>query len=65
MNKSAVAFALVLASFHASAARAQHHTYPAIGEYMMPRDAETALAKSAAPPHIPVDDTLAITSQQR
>jgi hypothetical protein len=32
--------------------RAQEHKYPPIGEYLMAADAETALAKSAAPPNV-------------
>jgi hypothetical protein len=32
--------------------RAQEHKYPPIGEYLMEADAETALAKSAAPPNV-------------
>jgi hypothetical protein len=40
---------LLLASLDAPAVRAQGRTYPQISEYMMARDAEIALARSAAP----------------
>jgi hypothetical protein len=55
MNKSAIApiaLALLFASFEPSAARAQNRTYPPLSEYMMTREAEVALAKSAAPSNI-------------
>lgn len=38
-----------VASLGSAVARAQAPKYPAIDEYLMPRDAEIALARSAAP----------------
>jgi len=40
---------LLAASFEAAVAKGQAPKYPPIDQYMMPRDAEIALAKSAAP----------------
>ncbi len=40
---------LLAASLDTAAARAQMNKYPPIDKYLMPRDAEIALAKSAAP----------------
>src|SRR5262249_29516946 len=40
------------ASLHVVAVRAQGNTYPPLSEYMMPRDSEIALARSAAAPNI-------------
>jgi hypothetical protein len=40
---------LLAASLDAAAARGQAQKYPPIDQYLMPRDAEIALAKSAAP----------------
>ena len=52
MKKSTLVLVLLLASLYASAAWAQSPKYPALSEYMMPRDAEVALAGSAAPRNI-------------
>jgi hypothetical protein len=41
-----------LTALSASAARAQAPTYPPLREYMMPRDSEIAMARSAAPGNI-------------
>jgi len=49
---SAVLPLLLWAGLAASAARAQSPKYPPISEYLMPPDAEIALARSAAPPAI-------------
>lgn len=43
---------LLLTSFAALGAPAQEMKYPPVGEYLMPQDAEIALAKSAAPDNI-------------
>src|SRR5258707_6399849 len=51
MKKSTLVLVLLLASLYASA-WAQSPKYPALSEYMMPRDAEVALAGSAAPRNI-------------
>src|SRR3989442_4226517 len=40
---------LLLASLGASALGAQSGNYPPLSQYLMPRDAEIALARSAAP----------------
>jgi len=52
MKKPILMLILLLASLDASAAWAQSTKYPALSEYMMPRDAEVALAGSAAPRNI-------------
>ena len=43
---------LLLISFAVAGAEAQEVKYPSLNEYLMPRDAEIALAKSAAPDNI-------------
>ena len=43
---------LLLIGLGAAGANAQEAKYPPLSEYMMPRDAEIALAKSAAPDHV-------------
>ncbi|HEV8579858.1 MAG TPA: hypothetical protein VGX68_12350 [Thermoanaerobaculia bacterium] len=43
---------VLLLALLAAPAMAQSPKYPPLGEYMMPRDAETALARSAAPANI-------------
>jgi hypothetical protein len=49
MKKPALMWLLMLTSLGASPVWAQTPTYPPLSEYMMPRDAEIALARSAAP----------------
>jgi hypothetical protein len=49
MKAPIFALASLLASVNASALLAQSANYPPLGEYLMPRDAEIALAISAAP----------------
>jgi hypothetical protein len=44
----------------AGALQAQSAHYPPLNEYLMPRDAEVALARSAAPPNISGDATLKV-----
>ena len=52
MKKTMVVLALLLASLEPAPARAQGAKYPPLSDYLMPRDAETALARSAAPGNI-------------
>lgn len=49
MKTPIVTLASFLVSVNASALLAQSANYPPLGEYLMPRDAEIALARSAAP----------------
>ena len=50
-RRSIHAVALLLVTLTATAAQAQKSaSYPPIADYLMPRDAEIALARSAAPP---------------
>jgi hypothetical protein len=49
MKKPAVMWLLLLTSLDASTAWAQKPAYPPLSQYMMARDAEIALARSAAP----------------
>ena len=46
------ALLLLLASIDATTARAQAFRYPPLSEYLMPKETEVALAKSAAPASI-------------
>jgi hypothetical protein len=50
-------------SLGATAAWAQTATYPPIEAYLMPRDAEIALAKSAAPGHVSDRATIKVLSK--
>src|SRR5215212_9489028 len=52
MRTRSIALAAALATLAASAAGAQGSNYPPIDRYLMPRDAEVALARSAAPPNV-------------
>jgi len=52
MKKVGCALFLLLFTFTGSCALAQAPNHPPLSEYMMPRDAEIALAKSAAPANI-------------
>jgi hypothetical protein len=49
MKKYELALLSLAASLGAVAVQAQGSKYPPLGEYLMPRDAEIALARSAAP----------------
>jgi hypothetical protein len=49
MKKTVLVLVAILGSLTVSAVWTQGRTYPALSEYMMPRDAEMALARSAAP----------------
>src|SRR2546426_11206208 len=49
MKISIVTAMFLFAALSGAQLRAQDHKYPPIGEYLMAADAETALAKSAAP----------------
>ena len=51
-----IALLALLAPLSATGARAQAPAYPPLRDYLMPRDSEIALAKTAAPAVvIPVD----------
>jgi hypothetical protein len=52
MRKIMAAPVLVLLSMQVATVRGQTPQYPPLSEYMMPQDAEVALAKSAAPQNI-------------
>jgi len=52
MRTTAIALVLLVAGLDTAALRAQAATYPPTSEYLMARDAEIALARSAAPPAI-------------
>jgi hypothetical protein len=52
MKKFVLVWVLLLAGLNAPAVLAQGPKYPPLSEYMMPRDAEMALARSAAPANI-------------
>jgi len=52
MKKVAISLVFLLVTLDAAALLAQSPKYPPLSEYMMPRDAEIALAKSAAPDNI-------------
>ena len=52
MKKSIVAALFLFVALNGGPLRAQDHKYPPIGEYLMAAGAETALAKSAAPPNV-------------
>ena len=51
-NPKIVAALFLFVVLNGGPLRAQDHKYPPIGEYLMAADAETALAKSAAPPNV-------------
>ncbi|MEO7272586.1 MAG: hypothetical protein ABI211_11345 [Vicinamibacterales bacterium] len=52
MKRCVIPALLILASLGASTLRAQSRTYPPISHYLMPRETEVALARSAAPPAV-------------
>ena len=52
MRKIMAALVLVILSMQVATVRGQTPKYPPLSEYMMPQDAEVALAKSAAPQNI-------------
>ena len=52
MKKRTMSLILLGATLHAAALLAQSPKYPPLSEYMMARDSEIALAKSAAPDNI-------------
>src|SRR5258706_14846071 len=52
MKKLTISLVFLVATLNAGALRAQSPKYPPLSEYMMARDAEIALAKSAAPESI-------------
>lgn len=62
MRKTFFLLAL-LASLDVAVAEAQGKKYPPLDEYLMPRDAEIALAKSAAPPGVSDRATIKILTK--
>ena len=52
MRKIVAGVVVLFVSMQAAAVRGQSAKYPPLSEYMMARDAEIALAKSAAPDNI-------------
>jgi len=52
VNPSVLVPVLLLAVFEATPVRAEGPRHPPLAEYMMPRDAEMALARSAAPANV-------------
>jgi hypothetical protein len=63
MRREIVVLITLIASLGATAAWAQTATYPPIEAYLMPRDAEIALAKSAAPGHVSDRATIKVLSK--
>jgi hypothetical protein len=63
MRREIVVLISLIASLGATAAWAQTATYPPIEAYLMPRDAEIALAKSAAPGHVSDRATIKVLSK--
>jgi hypothetical protein len=60
MRKIMAALVLVILSMQVATVRGQALKYPPLSEYMMPRDAEVALAKSAAPQNISDQATIRV-----
>ena len=52
MKRCVIPAVLMLASLDPSTLRAQSRNYPPVSQYLMPREAEIALARSAAPPGV-------------
>jgi hypothetical protein len=63
MKKTTLMWLLLLASLHASTGRAEGPKYPPISDYLMARDAEIALARSAAPASISDRATIKILTK--
>jgi hypothetical protein len=63
MKPIAVAVLALGAALSAGAAHAQTQKYPPLREYMMPRDSEIALAKTAAPENIASRATIAVLTR--
>jgi hypothetical protein len=63
MRREIVVLISLIVSLGATAAWAQTATYPPIEAYLMPRDAEIALAKSAAPGHVSDRATIKVLSK--
>jgi hypothetical protein len=63
MKKPALMWLLLLTSLDASTLWAQKPTYPPLSQYMMARDAEIALARSAAPAGISDRATVKILTE--
>ena len=60
MRKIMAGLVLLLVSMQVAPVRGQRPKYPPLGEYMMARDAEIALAKSAAPDNISGQATIKV-----
>jgi hypothetical protein len=60
MRTSASALIALVMTLHASAVLAQAPEYPPLSEYLMTRDAEIALARSAAPTNVAEQATIKI-----
>jgi hypothetical protein len=60
MKKIIAALALVILSMQVATVLGQPPKYPPLSEYMMPQDAEVALAKSAAPQNISDQATIRV-----
>jgi hypothetical protein len=60
MKKLTINLVFLLATLDAAALLAQSPKYPPLSEYMMPRDAEIAFAKSAAPDNISGHSTIKV-----
>jgi hypothetical protein len=63
MRKLVFALLVPLASLNASAGWAQGSKYPPLSEYLMPRDVETALVRSAAPANISDRATIKVLTE--
>ena len=60
MRKTIAALVLVILSMQVATVLGQPPKYPPLSEYMMPQDAEVALAKSAAPQNISDQATIRV-----
>lgn len=63
MKKLTLVLILLLAAQHAAPVLAQSSKYPPLSEYLMPRDVEIALARSAAPPSISDHATIKVLTR--
>jgi hypothetical protein len=63
MTRIMMTLLATVSSLTAVNATAQGSTYPPLSEYLMPRDAEVALARSAAPPNISNGATIKVLTK--
>jgi hypothetical protein len=63
MRTRLITLLTVLASLSAGAAGAQESKYPPLERYLMPQDAEIALARTAAPPNISDHATIKVLTK--